>query len=542
MSSSTDDVDAVIVGGGQGGIYTAYRFVQDGRSVIGFDGGSNFGGVWCHNRYPGARIDSDSVDYCFQFSAELYRGWHWPERYADADALYRYLNYAADHLDVRQLFRFNTWVREANWSSDDKRWHVTTDQGDRVRSRFLVMCSGVLSEPKHLVFPGVARFKGEWLRTSRWPEGEVDLRGKRVGIIGTGSSGVQAVPEIAKQAEHLWVFQRSPHYAIPAQNRPTEPGLQEAIADDLDERRSEAFHMGGPSDAAASNRLRARREPARPAASYSRSEQLELLEEQWEYGGHGMSYLFADEATNPESNEIVAAFLRMKTHDRLKSRELADQMCPQYPIGTKRLILDIGYYEAFTQDNVSLVNVVNDPLVEITESGIRTVASHYPVDVLIFAIGFDCFAGALQSAGIRNEEGGTPTDVWADGPRTVFGLMTPGFPNLFHPTNVGSPSVLGNSMIQHEFFGDWMAECISYIEKTNRSTIDASSSAAEQWMHTVDQYAQQILPIRRSQNQYMVHVNPDGTRYFKPFCAGMGEYVPKVLGATQRDYEGFHFS
>ncbi len=535
--------DVAVVGGGQGGIYTTYRLTSEGYSVVGIDGGSDFGGVWYHNRYPGARVDTDSVDYCFQFSRELYENWRWPERYADAATLFDYHSYVADELKVRPLFRFNTWLRESQWSSGDNRWHLVTDQGDRIACRFLVMCTGVLSTPKPMSFPGLDRFKGEWVQTSRWPQGEVSFKDRRIGIIGTGSSGVQAVPALAQDAKQLLVFQRHPHFAIPAQNRATDPGLQDAIARNLGVERESGLQRGGPSDPRGGTpRMRPDDEPARPVAEYSLQRREELLELQWDFGGHGMSYLFADETTNPASNEIVAEFVRQKIRQKVADAAVAEKLCPWYPIGSRRLILEIGYYETFNQDNVSLVDVLEDPIVEITETGVRTAGSHYDVDLLVFAIGFQSFLGPLEAAGLRNEKGQTPRDVWARGPRTLFGLMTPGFPNAFHPTNAGSPSVLGNAMLQHEIFGDWIASCISYMDKKGHSVIQASEGAADEWTRLVDDYAERILPIRRHENQYMVHVNDDGTRLFIPFCAGLGEYLPKIYEATSRDYEGFVFN
>jgi cation diffusion facilitator CzcD-associated flavoprotein CzcO len=268
-------------------------------------------------------------------------------------------------------------------------------------------------------------------------------------------------------------------------------------------------------------------------------ERLAMLEHQWEFGGHGMSQLFADEATDRAANEVVAEFVRNKIRERVNDPVVAEKLCPRYPIGTRRLILEIGYYEAFNRDNVTLVDVLEDPIVEVTETGVRTEGAHYEVDLLVFAMGFQAFRGALDSAGIRNDEGLTPKEAWARGPRTLFGLMTPGFPNLFHPANAGSPAVLGNAMLQHEFFGDWIADCIEYMARNGYSTVTASAPAADEWGSVVDSYAAHLL--RRQENQYMVHVNDDGTRMFIPFAGGMGEYVPKIRDATERGYEGFVF-
>ncbi len=535
--------DVAVVGGGQGGIYSSYRLHQSGVSVIGLDGGSTFGGVWYHNRYPGSRVDTDSLDYCFQYSTELYNKWRWEERFADGQTLYDYLHFVAQELEVARFFRFGTRVREAQWSSADRHWHIITDQGDGIRARFLEMATGTLAAPKPIVVPGLERFKGEVLYTSRWSEPYASFKGLRVGIIGTGASGAQAVPVVAEEAEHLVVFQRHPHWGIPAQNRPLQPGEQDEVAANLASERELHLMLSGPADPrGGSKRLRATPEPARPISEYTEARRAELLELQWEYGGHGMTYLFADETTNPASNEIVSEYVRDRIRGRVADPVLAEKLCPKYPFGTRRLILEIGYYEAFNQDNVVLADGLEDPIVEITETGARTASSHYELDVIIFAVGFRAFVGTLDDAGIRTEAGYTPKEAWTNGPVTLFGLMTPGFPNLFHPTNAGSPSVLGNAMLQHEFFGDWIADTIKYMDDRGYASIEPTAAAAQDWMELVDAYAQRMFPIRRLQDQYMVHVNADGSRLFIPFCAGMGEYMPRINEATSNDYEGFILS
>jgi cyclohexanone monooxygenase len=528
----TEEVcDVAVIGGGPGGIYASYRFALDGLSVIGIDGGSTFGGVWFHNRYPGSRVDTDSVDYCFHFSAEIYEKWPWPERYAAAPELLEYLNFVADRCDVRRLFRFKTWLRQAQWSSRDCRWHLTTDRGDNIACRFLVMCTGNLTDPKPISFPGLDRFQGEWAQTNRWPEGEVPVVGRSIGIIGTGSSGAQAIPVLAESAQHLFVFQRHPHFAVPARNGPTEAGLQDSVARD--------FHAERERSLTAPLRPRGLDTP-RPVDDFTPEERSAMLERQWNFGGHGMSYLFSDQAYVRSSNDVVAEFVREKIRQTVTDPVLAEKLCPQYPIGTRRLILDIGYYETFNRDNVTLVDVLEDPIVKITETGVRTGEAHYEVDLLIFAVGFRAFEGAFDSAGIRNERGQTPSDVWSYGPRTLLGLMTPGFPNLFHPTSAGSPSVLSNQIMLHEFLADWVAGCIGLMDRSGYRTVEPTAAAADEWGRVVASYAERML--RRQEDQYMVHVNDDGSRIFKPFAGGIAEYVPKARAIAARGYEGFEFN
>ena len=524
--------DVAVVGAGLGGIYASHRFREQGWSVVGIEGASGFGGVWYHNGYPGSRVDTDSVDYCYQFSKDIFEGWRWSERYAAQPELLEYLNWVAGRLDVARVFRFDTWLREARWSSVDNRWHLVTDRGDRLACRFLAMCTGNLSEPKPVKFPGLDRFQGEWVQTNRWPHRGVPVAGRRVAIIGTGSSGVQAIPVVAASAEHLYVFQRTPHYAVPARNGPPEPALQEAIARDLEAYRERAL---------AQPTLPRGLDNPQPLRAFSPEEQREMLERQWAYGGHGMSYLFSDIGTDRATNDVVAEFVRGKIRQAVRDPVLAEKLCPNYPFGTRRLCLDTDYYETFNRDNVTLVDMRETPIEEITETGVRCTDNHYEADLLIFALGFKPFLGAIDRAGVRNERGQSPRDVWARGPHTVFGLMTPRFPNFFHPTNAGSPSVLGPLFLQNEFHADWIADCIAHMMRSGYTTVEATEVGAEQWGRKSAAWAERML--RRQVDNYMVHVNADdGSRIFQPWAAGMATYVPEVRVMTASNYEGFAFA
>jgi cation diffusion facilitator CzcD-associated flavoprotein CzcO len=524
--------DIAVIGAGFGGVYAAHRFQQQGLSVIGIEGASGFGGTWYHNGYPGSRVDTDSVDmYSYLFSQEIYDGWQWTERYAAAPELMDHINWVADKLGVRKLFRFDSWLRRSVWSDGDQRWHLTTDRGDRIACRFLVMCTGILSEPKPIPFPGLEKFKGEWLQTNRWPHREVRFEDRRVAIVGTGSSGVQAVPVVAEEARHLYVFQRTPHYGVPACNGPHDLAKQHAISRNL-----AAFKesmLGRPT-------LPAGQEDRKPAAQYTPEEQRERMERQWAFGGHGMAYVFADIGTHRPSNEIASEFARQKIRERVKDRVLAEKLLPDYPIGTRRLILEIDYYECFNRANVSLVDMREDPIQEITETGIRTRNDHYDLDLIIFALGFKPFLGAIDAAGVVNEKGQTPREIWARGPRTVFGLMTPGFPNFFHPTNAGSPSVLGPMILGNEFHVDWIADCIEHMTESGCSVVEPTEEGADLWGRKSATVAENM--IRRQVDNYMVHVNKDdGSRVFQPWGTGMETYVPEVRRMTEKNYQGFAF-
>jgi cation diffusion facilitator CzcD-associated flavoprotein CzcO len=524
--------DVAVVGAGFGGIYAAHRLRAEGLSVVGLEGAAGVGGTWRHNGYPGSRVDTDSVDlYSYLFSQEIYDGWPWKERYAAQPELMEHLQWVAAKLDVKRLFRFETWLRNAQWSGAERRWRLATNRGDDISCRFLVMCTGNLSEPKAVPFPGLDGFRGEWLQTNRWPEREVRFDGKRVAIVGTGSSGVQAVPVVAEQASRLHVFQRTPHYAVPARNGPPDLEKAQAISRDL---------AGFKEAMLARPTLPTGQEDRKRAQDYTAQERLERMERQWAFGGHGMAYVFEDIGVDRAANEIAAEFVRSKIRERVRDPAIAEKLCPDYPIGTRRLILEIDYYECFNRDDVHLVDMREEPIERITETGILTARDHYEVDVIVFALGFKPFLGAIDAAGVVDETGRTPRQAWARGPRTVFGLMTPGFPNLFHPTNAGSPSVLGPLILENEFHVDWIADCIRHMARAAYASVEATEAGADVWGRKSAAVAERM--IRRQVDNYMVHVNADdGSRVFQPWGAGMATYVPEVREMTRRGYEGFAF-
>jgi cation diffusion facilitator CzcD-associated flavoprotein CzcO len=524
------DYDVIVVGAGIGGIYAVHRFARQGLSVLGIEGAGGVGGVWYHNRYPGARVDVDSIDYCYYFSNEIWQTWRWTERFAAQPEILAYLNFVADSFGVKRHFIFGTWMTGAQWRGDSARYWVTTSTGDGFSCRFLVMATGQLSQSRQPPFPGLERFRGEWVQTSHWPERDVELEGRRIGVIGTGSSGVQAIPVLARHAGHLHVFQRTANYAVPARTAPIGAEVQQDIGGRLSEERERLLATRGGSRLPVGTK---------PVSNYSPAEQVAILQRQWESGGQAMNSLFADQATNLESNDVVDEFVRGKVREIVKDPGLAEKLCPSgYPIGTRRLCLDIGYYETFNRDNVTLVDTRSDPIAEISERGIRTRGARYELDLIVFALGFHAFTGALDRAHIRNDRGKVPSDGWARGPRTLLGLMTAGFPNLFLPTGPGSPSVLANLFLQNEFLMDWIGDCIAYLDAHGFSTIEPSEAAQDAWTAHAAQAAGRLLRLRV--DNYMVHVNADDkSRVFIPYTGGFGRYVSAARDAAVRGYEGF---
>jgi cation diffusion facilitator CzcD-associated flavoprotein CzcO len=530
----TEHFDVVVVGAGLGGIYAVHKFSKDGLKVVAFEKADQIGGVWNYNRYPGARVDVDSIEYTYSFSAELYREWRWSERYASQPELLAYLNHVVDRFDLRGLIRTGTPVTGAEWRPGEQRYIVSAGEGQVVSARFLVMATGNLSEPRDATLPGLSDFQGLVVRSSRWPEGGVDLAGKRVGIVGTGSSSVQATPVIAEQAEHLYVFQRTAHYSVPAQNGPFDEDEWKSYWPDPPSvlrsqwKGTKLYGAEGARSAIGA---------PRPAADYTPEEQQARLETQWAAGGQKLHVVFADQATNKAANDIVAEFVRNKIRQTVKDPVLAEKLCPKYPIGTRRLILDTGYYETWNRDNISLVDIRESPIERITERGVLTTDAHYDLDVLVLALGFKAFVGEIDLAGIRNEKGQTPTSGWSRGPRTLLGLMTAGFPNFFTLTGPGSPSVLANLFPQNEYHVDWVADCIRHLDQNGYTSIEPEEAAQDVWTNRVSEAALRLLRLQG--NDYMVHRNADGTRVFIPWAGGVDAYTQAADAAAANGYQGF---
>jgi cation diffusion facilitator CzcD-associated flavoprotein CzcO len=525
--------DVIVVGAGLGGLYALYRFSQLGLSVLGLEQASGVGGVWFHNRYPGARVDVESLDYCYFFSPELYQDWNWTERYAGQPELLAYLNHVAERFDLRRKILFETALSRAQWLPEAARYTVETSTGLQLSCRFLVMATGNLSAARAPDFPGLAAFKGEWVQASHWPERPVTLAGRRIAVIGTGSTGVQAIPVLAEQASHLTVFQRSPNFSVPARNGPLDAGKCREAAADVPGRRRALLQTR----AAISSNLG----PALPFAAYSAAERQDRLERQWALGGQGMNRVFADQGIDQQVNDAVADFVRGKIRNIVKDPEVAERLCPyDHPIGSRRLCVDTDYYATYNRENVTLVDIGGDPIRRITETGIQTETAHYEVDLIVFAIGFHAFRGALDQVDIRNERGETPTAHWDRGPRTMLGLMTCGFKNLFILTGPGSPSVLANMVLMNEEHVNFTAGLIAHTQENGFSTVEPEPAAQAAWTKSVAEAASKLL--RLGVKNYMVHVNQDdGSRVFMPYVGGLDRYTEICRAVADGGYEGFAF-
>ena len=523
-------MDAVIVGAGFAGLYMLHRLRGLGMSAQVFEAGDGIGGTWYWNRYPGARCDVESMDYSYSFSPELEQEWTWTERYASQPEILRYINHVADRFDLRRDIRLSTRVTSAVFDETASRWTLETSRGERVAARFCIMATGCLSTAQTPKFKGLETFQGPWYHTGHWPHEGVDFTGQRVGVIGTGSSAIQSIPIIAGQAAHLFVFQRTPNYSIPARNAPMDPEYQRAWKADYAEHRRQAreSRIGFVVE---------RNEAS--ALAVSAEERRREYEARWNRGGLGFSATFADLLTSQDANETAAEFFRAKIRGIVRDPVVADALVPRdYPLGTKRLCVDTDYYATFNRPNVTLVDIRTSPIEEITPRGLRTRGSAYALDSIVFAIGFDAMTGALLGIDIRGRGGRSLRDQWSAGPRTYLGLAMAGFPNLFTITGPGSPSVLSNMIVSIEQHVDWIADCLTHLRDRGLAAIEPTVDAEDGWVAHVNEVGNMTL-YPRANSWYMGANVPGKPRVFMPYIGGVGAYRQHCDGVAARHYEGF---
>ncbi len=532
----TSDVDAVVVGAGLAGLYMLHRLREMGLRARVFEAGGDVGGTWYWNRYPGARCDIESLDYSYSFSEELQQDWCWSERYAAQPEILRYVNHVADRFDLRREITFDTRVTAARYDEADRRWIVETDTGERVTAGFCIMAVGCLSAAQVPRYPGLASFRGRWYHTGAWPHERVDFTGQRVGVVGTGSSAIQSIPIIAQQADHLYVFQRTPNFSVPAHNRPLDP----AAVRELKSRYAEYRRQLRESRSGYLAWLTPNSE--RPALEATPEEREREYTARWERGGFGLLAAFSDLYSNRDANETAAQFVRDRIRETVRDPAVAEDLMPRtYPIGTKRLCVDTGYYATYNRENVTLVNVARAPIEEITPSGLRTRDASYELDSIVFATGYDAMTGPLLRIDIRGRDGKRLADCWADGPHSYLGLAVGGFPNLFTITGPGSPSVLSNMLVSIEQHVDWIAGCLDYLQERGLTVIEPSASAEDAWgAHVNELAAATLYPLANS--WYMGANIPGKPRVFMPYVGGVGAYRRRCDEIAAAGYEGFALS
>jgi cyclohexanone monooxygenase len=526
-------LDAVIVGAGFAGLYALYALRRLGFSARVFEAGDDVGGTWYWNRYPGARCDVESLDYSYSFSPELEREWLWSERYAAQPEILAYAQHVADRFDLRRDIRFNTHVEAAHFDEVSKCWHVRTSGGEVVAARFCIMATGCLSAGRLPDIPGLAEFKGNVYRTSQWPKEGVDFTGQRVAVIGTGSSGIQAIPLIAKQAAQLTVFQRTPNFSIPARNRPLDPAERQSVMDDyprLRDRQRTSFTSLGADP------------PPVSALAVDDATREREYRAQWELGGIGYLFAYNDLIVDRAANETAAEFIRARIGELVRDPQTAARLQPRsFPIGTKRLCLDSGYYDSFNRSNVRLVDLRETPIERVTPTGLRTTDESLEFDSLVFATGFDAVTGALLRIDIRGRGGQRLADKWVEGPKMYLGLMASGFPNLFAITGPGSPSVLSNMIVSIEQHVEFIAELLVDMRARGANLVDAQPEAEQAWVEHVAEVAGTTLyPLANS--WYMGANIPGKTRVFLPYVGGVGPYRQKCKEIAAAGYTGFTLS
>ena len=530
------DVDVVVVGAGMAGLCALHHFREMDFSAVVLEAGGGVGGTWYWNRYPGARCDVPSLEYSFGFSDELQQEWEWSEVFPAQDELERYFNHVADRFDLRRDIFLNTLVTAATFDADASVWTVEQEPGDPITARFLVMATGPLSVPTVPDVPGRDDFRGLVLQTSRWPDEEPDLVGKRVGLIGTGSSGVQATPELAAVAGDLFVFQRTAAYTWPSHNGPLDPEVQaEWKRNYAENRRLQRETFGGVTGSTGAIILQGPGDT--PILEATEAERLTMLEER----GWDASRAWSDVATNPDANELGADLYREMVRRTVDDPEVAEALTPWgYPIGCKRPVINSNYYETFNKDNVSVVDLRKGGIERITETGIQTAQGHYELDVIVFATGFDALTGALERVDIRGRGGVALREAWSAGPRTYLGLQIAGFPNLFMVSGPGSPSVLANMVVCSEQHVEWIGACIAYLREHDKTTIEATPEAQDAWVEHVNKVAQGTMYTAPSCSSWYLGANiPGKPRVFLPYVGGLPAYIRKVDAVAGAGYEGF---
>lgn len=521
--------DVVVIGAGFSGMYSVYRLRKD-YDVVCLEAGSGVGGTWYWNRYPGARVDIQSVEYSYGFDEDLQQEWQWPEYFSAQPDLERYANHVADRFGLRDHIRLSSRVTSLAFDGEANQWHVRTAQGDHIVCRYVVAATGSLVIPHEPEWPGRQDFKGQLLHTTQWPREGVDFTGKKVGIVGTGSTGIQAIPEIAAEAEHLYVFQRTPAYSMPSGNRPLDAEYENEWKSEYAERRKRMLDMWGASIIDYGTRS---------AHDCTPEERERIMEEAWtSQKAAQVLVCFSDVMSDEGSNEYVAEFVRNKIRGIVKDPKVAELLCPGYPIGAKRLCIDNGYYETFNRDNVTLVDVRSAPITAFTPAGLQTADATYALDALVLATGFDAVTGSMMHMDIEGLNGVKLADKWRDGPTTYLGAMVAGFPNLFMIHGPMTPAAQAQMITTGEWMVNWVADIIDGMERDGCTRIDTTEEAEQGWAQEVDDRSQETL--HRLADSWYNAKNIEGKKGgFMIYVGGFPRFAQLSNEAVADGYRGF---
>ena len=526
----SEQTEALVIGAGFAGMYLLHRLRGLGIPAHALEAGEGVGGTWYWNRYPGARCDVESMQYSYSFSEELQQEWNWSERFAGQPEILRYANHVADRLDLRRDIHFQTRATAARFDEAAGTWGVQTDTGRHITARYLILATGCLSAARLPEIPGISDFAGEVYHTGQWPHGGVDFKGQRVAVIGTGSSAIQAIPVIAREAAHLAVFQRTPNFSIPSRNGP----MPEDYAGE--------WKQGYTSRRIAARQMRTGilyNLSQTPAMSVNETDRRAEYEARWAAGGTAFMASFSDLLTSREANDTAAEFVREKIRGLVSDPAVAEILAPKnHPIGTKRICVDTAYYETFNLPHVRLMDVSTAPIERITSGGVVQGGVTHPVDSIVFATGFDAMTGTILAMDITGRHGITMRDAWADGPRTHLGLMVAGFPNLFLITGPGSPSVLSNMIVSIEQHVDWVSNALTHLRREEFSIMETTQQAQEDWVAHVNEVAHRTL-YPQANSWYMGANIPGKPQLFMPYVGGVGTYRQICDGIAAKNYPGF---
>lgn len=524
--------DVVIVGAGFSGLYLLHRLRGLGFSTRVFEKGSDVGGTWYWNRYPGARCDVESMQYSYSFSEELQQEWNWSERFSAQPEILEYAGHVADRFDLRRDIDFDTSVTSAHFDENQRCWTVETDSGEAITARFCIMATGCISTAQTPDIEGLSDYQGATYHTGHWPHEGVDFTGQRIAVIGSGSSGIQTIPVVAEQAAHVTVFQRTPNYSLPSQNGPMTEEYARSWKDNYADLREEQRHTAKGNIRELNNES---------ALKVTEARRAEMYQKRWDIGGAAFLSSFNDLLVDRAANETAAEFVRNQIRSIVKDPETAELLAAKdYPIGTKRICIDSGYYETFNRDNVELVDISEKPIERMTAGGLTANDRSFEFDSIIFATGFDAMTGTLFKVDLQGRGGATLPQKWDAGPRTYLGLMTTDFPNLFMITGPGSPSVLSNMMVSIEQHVDFVVDSIVHMRDKNLEIMEPQLDAEDNWVEHVNEVAHTTLfPLAAS--WYMGANIPGKPRIFMPYIGGVGRYRKICDEVVAEGYKGFRF-
>jgi len=533
MTDHMEHFDVLVIGAGFSGLYAVHKFGKK-YNVVCFEAGDGVGGTWYWNRYPGARVDIKSVEYSYGFDEELQQEWKWPEYFSAQPDLERYANHVADRFNLRKNIRLSTKVESLRFDEESNRWHVRSATGDHVICKYVIAATGSLSAANMPDWPGREKYQGEIYHTTQWPSEPLDLKDKRVGIIGTGSTAIQLAPLLAERCKHLTVFQRTPAFSMPSGNKPTDEAHERDWKDNYANRRAEMLDTYGVSIIEYGEKS---------AHDFTPDQQQTILEQAWSSrSAFQMMVAFNDIMTDRAANEVVCEFVRGKIRDIVKDPDTAEKLCPKdYPLGAKRLCIDNGYYEMYNRDNVSLIDVKADPITEFSGTGLKTANAAYDLDVVVTATGFDAVTGALARMDVEGVGGLKLIDKWRDGPTSTLGFMVAGFPNLLMIHGPLSPGALSQMITAGEWQVDFAARVIDDLEKDGYSRIDTTRNAEQNWAQEVDSAAS--YTVYNLADSWYNGKNIEGKKGgFMIYVGGFPRYRELSESAASNDYEGFERS